>query len=126
MRLFFALMFVFVGTEAWMTIVTHEGEWHPTIAVAWCCWAAYSTLAALGIFHTLRMLPLMLFMIFYKTLWLIIVAYPLWKSGTLEGSAAEEMAYTFSAVILPIVFVPWKYVLRKYVLMERKTTEPQL
>ena len=120
MRLFFALMFVFVATDSWRVIFTHEGAWDPTGAVAWCSWAAYSTLAILGVFHTLRMLPIMLFMIFYKGLWLIVVAYPLWSAGTLKGSPAEEMAYMFSGIIIPIVFMPWKYVFKKYVLIEMK------
>lgn len=119
MRLFFALMFVFVATDSWSVIITHEGSWDPTRAVAWCSWAAYSTLAILGVFHTLRMLPIMLFMIFYKGLWLIVVAYPLWLAGTLKGSTAEPMAYMFSGIILPIIFMPWKYVFEKYILKEK-------
>jgi hypothetical protein len=59
-------------------------------------------------------------MIFYKGLWLIVVAYPLWKAGTLKGSPAEEIAYMFSGIIIPILFVPWKYVFKKYILFETK------
>ena len=120
MRLFFALMFVFVATDSWTFILTHEGAFDPIKAVAWCTWAAYSTLALLGVFHTLRMLPIMLFMIFYKGLWLIVVAYPLWSAGTLKGSPAEEMAYMFSGIIIPILFMPWKYVFKKYIVLEKK------
>ena len=36
-----------------------------------------------------------IFMIFYKTLWVIVVAYPLWRAGALAGSPAEEMAHIF-------------------------------
>jgi hypothetical protein len=121
MRLFFALMFVFIGYASWSHILSHKGEWEPANAVAWCTWAAYSTLAVLGLFHTLRMLPLMLFMIFYKGLWLIVVAYPLWKTNQLKGSPAEEMAGIFIWIFIPILFVPWKYVWRKYVLPGQKT-----
>jgi hypothetical protein len=123
MRLFFALMFVFVATDAWKVILTHEGPWDPTKAVAWCTWAAYSTLAILGVFHTLRMLPIMLFMIFYKLLWLIVVAYPLWSAGTLKGSPAEEMTYVFSGIIVPIIFMPWKYVFKKYILITKNSEQ---
>lgn len=121
MRLFFALMFVFVATDSWTTILTHRGAWDPTKAVAWCAWAAYSTLSLLGVFHTLRMLPIMLFMIFYKSLWLIVVAYPLWMAGTLDGSPAGEMTRVFSGVIIPIIFMPWRYVFEKYILKEKKS-----
>jgi hypothetical protein len=115
MRLFFALMFVFVAMDSWSAIITHTGSWKPLNAVAVSVWAAYSTLSFLGILHTLRMLPIMMFMIFYKTLWLIIVAYPLWVTGQLAGSDAEEMAKVFVWVALPIVFMPWGYVFRTYV-----------
>jgi hypothetical protein len=121
LRLFFALIFVFVATDSWRIIFTHEGPWEPTKAVARCVWAAYSTLAILGVFHTLRMLPVMLFIIFYKGLWLIIVAYPLWSAGTLKGSSAEQMTYIFLGVIVPILFMPWKYVFENYILIKKKT-----
>lgn len=119
MRLFFALMFIFVATDSWTVLLTQKGAWDPTRAVAWCTWAAYSTLAILGVFHTLRMLPIMLFMIFYKGLWLIFVAYPLWSTDALKGSPAEGMAYMFSGIIIPIIFMPWKYVFKKYILVEK-------
>lgn len=120
LRLFFALMFVFVALDSWKIIFTHEGPWDPTKAVARCVWVAYSTLAILGVYHTLRMLPIMLFMIFYKGLWLIVVALPLWLAGTLQSSPAEEMTRVFSGILIPIVFMPWKYVFKKYLLIERK------
>jgi hypothetical protein len=38
---------------------------------------AFATLAALGIIRPLKMLLILLLEIFYKVLWLVIVAYPL-------------------------------------------------
>jgi hypothetical protein len=52
--------------------------------------------------------------IFYKVLWLIIVAYPLWSAGTLAGSSAEDTTSVFSWVLLPIIAVPWGYVFLNY------------
>lgn len=114
MRIFFLLMFVFVGFDSWNAIVNHHGPWKPISAVAICVWAAYSTLSLLGVFHTLKMLPIMLFMILYKTLWLIVVAYPLWITNQLAGSDAEAMAGVFIWVIIPMVGMPWGYVVRTY------------
>lgn len=116
MRLFFALMFIFIGQSSWTHILTHKGPWEPMNAIAWCTWAAYSTLSLLGIYHTLRMLPIMLFMVFYKGLWLIAVAYPLWKTNTLTGSTAEELANIFIWIIIPLLFIPWKYVFQRFIL----------
>lgn len=116
LRLFYALMFVFVGMDSWMYILGHEGPWNPMAAVAWCVWAAYSALAGLGVLYPLRMLPIFLFMIFYKTLWLLVVAYPLWSAGELSGSPAEGMTRIFMWAPLTALVVPWGYVFHTYVI----------
>ena len=90
LRVLYFLMFVGVAFEAWKTIIAHEGPWDHTKAVAWCVWAAYPTLAIFGLLRPLRWLPIVIFMIFYKTLWVIVVAYPLWRAGTLAGSPADD------------------------------------
>jgi hypothetical protein len=116
LRVLYFLMAAFVATDAWATIVQHRGPWDHVRAVAWCVWAAYPTLAVLGLLHPPRMLPIMVFMIFYKTLWLLVVAYPLWRAGTLAGSPAEGMARVFVWAPLLAAAVPWAYVWRTYVL----------
>ena len=115
LRLLYFLMVAFVATDAWMTIITHQGEWDRFRALAFCVWAAYPTLAVLGLIHPLKMLPLMMFTIFYKSLWLMVVAYPLWRTGTLAGSPAEPMTKAFLWLPLAIIAVPWKYVFQNYV-----------
>jgi hypothetical protein len=69
----------------------------------------------LGLIHPLKMLPLMMFTIFYKSIWLIIVAYPLWRANALWGSPAEPMTKAFRWLPLAIIAVPWGYVVRNYV-----------
>jgi len=120
LRVLYFLMAAFVATDAWTGILTHQGPWDPHRAVAVSVWAIYPTLGILGLLHPLRMLPIMLFMIGYKTLWLAAVAYPLWRAGELAGSPAEGMAGVFVWVWVPILAVPWGYVLRHYVMWPRK------
>lgn len=119
LRLNYFLMAAFVATDSWRAIITHDGPWDPFRALATCVWAAYPTLALLGLIHPLRMLPLMLFTIFYKSIWLAIVSYPLWRAGTLAGSPAEAMTKAFLWIPLVIIAVPWKYVFQNYVLWSR-------
>ena len=114
LRLFYGLMAALVAPQAWTTLATHQGPWDPTRAVAWCVWAAYPTLSLLGVFKPLKLLPVMVFMLFYKGLWLAFVAYPLWSTGQLAGSPAYEMAHVFMWVWIPALFVPWGYVARTY------------
>jgi hypothetical protein len=114
LRLFYALMFLFIGRTSWVRIIEHQGSWEPTNAIAWCCWAAYSTLSFIGIFKPLRMLPIMLFMVFYKGLWLCVVALPLWRAHQLAGSPAEELAGIFAWIVIPLLFIPWRFVWKNY------------
>ena len=115
LRMLYFLMAAFVATGAWKTVLTHEGPWDPVRAVAWCVWVAYPTMSILGLIHPLRMLPIILFMIFYKTVWLAAVAYPLWHAGTLDGTQTGAMARDFSWLWIPVIAVPWGYVWRRYV-----------
>ena len=114
LRILYLLMFVGVGIDVWGTLLRHEGQWDHVRAVAFCVWAAYPTLGLLGLINPLRMLPLVLFMLFYKTLWLIFVAYPLWSTGQLAGSPAAEMAGVFAGILVLYPLMPWGYVLRTY------------
>jgi hypothetical protein len=120
LRTLYVMMAAFVATGAWSTVIGHEGPWDPVRAVAWCVWVAYPTLSVLGVLHPLRMLPIILFMIFYKTVWLAAVALPMWQSGTLAGSTAGEMARDFGWLWVPVIAVPWGYVLRTFVLPRRR------
>ena len=115
LRVFYFLMAAFVATDAWRTLLTHEGPWDHVRAVAWCVWATYPTLAVLGLIHPLRMLPIMFLTIGYKLLWLVFIALPLWRAGTLAGSPAEEMAKVFAWTPVLMAVVPWGYAYRTYV-----------
>lgn len=121
LRFFYFLAAAFVATWAWRTLLTHEGPWEQYRSVMICVWAAYPTLLAIGLIHPLRMLPIMLFTIFYKALWLGIVAYPMYRAGTLTPSALQ-MAKDFLWLPFAIVAVPWGYAVKTYVLPTRATS----
>src|SRR5271155_3486436 len=113
-------MFFVLGKDTWTHNLAHKGSWEPRDAMVWCVWTAFATLAALGIVRPLKMLPILLLEIFYKVLWLIIVAYPLWSAGTLVGSSAQGTTSAFLWVLLPIVAVPWGYVFSSYIYRPKK------
>jgi hypothetical protein len=115
LRLVFILMFFVLGRTTWTHILSHQGAWDPDKAMEWCVWNAFATLAGIGIFRPVRMLPILLLEVFYKVQWLLIVAYPLWRAGTLAGSPAEDITSAFVWVALPIVAIPWGYVVLTFI-----------
>ena len=116
LRVLYLLMSTFLAMDVWSYVLGHQGAWTNQEAVAWSVWAAFSALAILGLFRPLKMLPILFLEMFYKTMWLLLVAWPLWRAGTLAGSRAEEMTYVFLLVIIPYLITPWGYVFRTYVL----------
>ncbi|HEY4126960.1 MAG TPA: hypothetical protein VGN70_02840 [Gammaproteobacteria bacterium] len=116
MRVLYLLMATLLAMDVWNYVLGHQGVWTNQEAMVWSVWAGFSTLAILGVFHPLRMIPILLLEIFYKTMWLILVAYPLWRSGKFAGSSAEAMTYVFIPVVIVYLILPWGYVLRTYVM----------
>ncbi len=76
---------------------------------------AMSVLALLGLRYPQRMLPILLFEVGWKLTWLGVVALPLWLDGDLTG-ATREQAATVLWVAIVIAVIPWRHVLRQYVL----------
>ena len=119
LKLLFTLMFFFLTYDSWSHIFHHTGHWDPANSAAWFMWGSCSVIAVIGIRRPLKMLPIVLFEIVYKTAWLIVVAYPLYQRNELAGTPTEGMAHNFMLVILPIVAMPWRYFFRTYIVDKR-------
>lgn len=115
LRLFYLLMATLLAKDAWTFILNHQKPWQPYEATAWSVWAAVGLLAASGVLYPLRMLPIILFDIIYKSIWLVLVALPHIRAGTLAGSSAEATTYVYAPIILLALITPWGYVFRTYI-----------
>ena len=63
-----------------------------------------------------KILPIVLLEIVYNTVWLVVVYYPLLKKSELAGSPAKYIANVSILVILPIIYMPWQFFFRIYIL----------
>jgi hypothetical protein len=70
-------------------------------------------LAIIGLFSPVRMLPVILFDIVWKALWVGIVALPLVLRGEVTQGVAETL-FACAWVLPFVVIVPWGYVVRHY------------
>jgi len=119
LKLLYTLMFLFLSYTSWTHIIHHTGPWDPANSAAWFMWVSFGVIAFIGILHPLKMLPIVLLEIVYKTAWLIVIALPLYQRNELTGTPAEAMAGNFMLVILPIVAMPWRYFFRTYIVNKR-------
>jgi hypothetical protein len=70
-------------------------------------------LAFLGLRHPLEMLPLLLFELAWKTIWMLGYGLPQWSAGQYPPTFAEDFFnIAFGAVLL--VIIPWSYVWRRF------------
>lgn len=76
--------------------------------------AAFSILCAVGIRYPLQMLPILLWELLWKAMWLLLVAFPRWRAGTMDPATAQT-AIDCLAVVLVLLAVPWGHVVRHYV-----------
>jgi hypothetical protein len=60
------------------------------------------------------MLPVLLFEIVWKSIWLITVALPLWSANQLDARTWETVRdCLFGAILIPLI--PWRHVMAQYV-----------
>jgi hypothetical protein len=111
MRLLYLLNFVLLGLQVWPGLIHHVAPWDPVKGVAISFWAALSALSGLGLRYPLKMLPLLLLQLLYKSIWVIAVALPLW-SAFRSIELAKVMGY---GAIVDLIVIPWPYVVANYV-----------
>ena len=71
-------------------------------------------LAFLGLRYPLEMLPLLMFELAWKAIWMVFYGLPQWSAGQYPPTFAEDMFnIAFGAVLLFVI--PWGYVLRHFV-----------
>ena len=73
LRAAYLLMSVGLGLTIWPGILHPEKPWPLMYGVVQCVLAAVSLLALLGLRHPLKMLPLLMFEMIWKGLWLALV-----------------------------------------------------
>jgi hypothetical protein len=73
-------------------------------------------LACFGLRYPVQMLPILLFELAWKTIWLIDYGLPQWRAGGHTAQFTEDFkAIALGMILIPII--PWGYVFRHYVKM---------
>jgi hypothetical protein len=98
----------------WPLLINH-GPWELKAGTVQCMLVAMSVLALMGLRYPLRMLPILLFEVAWKLVWLGVIALPLWLDNKLEGATGEQAGWVLWVVII-IAVIPWRHVLTQYVM----------
>jgi hypothetical protein len=114
LRATYLLMVAGLGAYMWPALIANAqaDEISPNAVRSLLC--AVSVLAVLGLRYPLQMLPLMLFELIWKTIWLLAVALPMQLRGQIDADVAGSVFDCATGVIF-LIAIPWPYVWRHYV-----------
>jgi hypothetical protein len=113
MRAMYLVMAVGLGLTIWPLIVSHGSDVPRMTGVAWALLGTIGLLALLGLRYPLQMIPLLLFELTWKAIWLVAFALPRWLDGTLDAGMRSTVFDTSLGAVLLLV-IPWRYVWAHY------------
>lgn len=114
LRALYALIVVGLALFVWPTFLARLPEPPHYQGVVLTMLGAFSILCALGLRYPLQMLPILLWELLWKSMWLLLIALPRWRAGTMDA-VTTQTAIDCAAVVLVLLAVPWGYVARHYV-----------
>lgn len=114
MRFLFLLMATFMGSFVWYRILFQSADQPLQWGLAKSMLGALALMSLLGVRYPLQMLPLMLYEIAWKTIWLTLIALPAWLSGK-WNLEFQGLFNDCIGIVIAYFIVPWRYVWARYV-----------
>jgi len=114
MRIGYAFMGIGLAIVKWPLLVNNARSLPLWEGVVVCLLTAMSLLAFLGLRYPVRMLPILLFEVIWKLIWIATIAIPHLVSHDLD-SATRAVLVNCSFVVVIIAVVPWRFAWRHYV-----------
>ena len=80
-RLVFLLMAGFMGSFVWYRLIFESADIPVQQGLARSMLGALALLSLLGVRYPIQMLPLMIYEVAWKTIWLLLIAFRAWPAG---------------------------------------------
>jgi len=113
LRFGYLLMAVGLVLTQWPLLLNHPQSWPLMEGVKTCMLVALSILSFLGLRYPLKMMPILLFELGWKFIWVAVVVLPLWRADQLDP-ATLQVFYSCLVVLIVLAVVPWRYVVAQY------------
>lgn len=115
MRGLFFLNFISLAFDNWSTILFPEEQLGVLDGVTISFWAGFSLLNFIGIRFPLKMVPILMLQLLYKSAWIIGTYLPANSAATVSPGIQEFFWICVAGIVLNLVIIPWGYVYREYV-----------
>jgi hypothetical protein len=127
LRAAYLLIAVGLALMVWPRLINHTDDWALRRGDTFGLLAGIQVLAMLGIPYPIKMIPLLLFELVWKAIWLVTIALPLWRGGQIDPGTADSVNACVMGVVVSLIAIPWPYFVAAYVKapMDRWTTRTQ-
>ena len=114
LRFLYGFTAIGLALVVWPDVISHPNAPLLSAAASHSLLAGIGAMAALGLRYPLKMLPILLFEMLWKIIFLGFYALPLWATGEIdEGSWSNIRDCLVIVIFIPLI--PWRYVLATYV-----------
>src|SRR5215813_13942943 len=115
LRVAYLIMAGGLAVYVWPSVIRHSNDYAITHGAEVAMLAGLGAVAALGLRYPVKMLPILLFEVVWKAIYLIAFAYPVWSAHQVTPAMAEDIkAVSMVAILLPLI--PWRYAFTQYVM----------
>lgn len=115
LRAMYLLIAVGLGLVIWPSIISPSSVVANAGSVVRAMLGALALVSLLGLRYPLQMLPVLMFELAWKVIWIAASAIPMWMGPGLDAYASETLfACALGVVLVPLV-LPWAYLYRTYV-----------
>jgi hypothetical protein len=113
LRLCYMILAGGLGMFIWPSVIQHSPEFAASRGIQTSLLAGLGATAVLGLRYPTKMIPVLMFELIWKIIYLIAFAVPLWRAHQITDAVQADI----TAVLMVVVFVPlipWGYVWQQY------------
>jgi hypothetical protein len=114
LRGMYLLIAIGLGIGTWPAILSRPEHLSHVASQFRSVLGAVSLLALLGIRYPLEMLPLLLFELLWKSIWVLAFGLPLWLNQQLDANTRYVLNACLLGIVLTPLVLPWGYVISHY------------
>ncbi len=113
LRICYLILVVGIGLTFWPNVLQHTSEFAATRGIQFSLLAGLGLTAVLGLRYPVRMIPLLLFELIWKIIYLIFFALPLWRAHQITEAVASDI-FSVALVVIFLPLIPWGYVVHEF------------
>ncbi|MBY0238271.1 MAG: hypothetical protein K2X55_03045 [Burkholderiaceae bacterium] len=115
LRAMYLLVSVGLALSFWPALLHHSDLWAQRRGEMAAMLVGLSFLCVWGLRYPLQMLPLLIFELVWKIVWIVAFAYPLWQRGAMTPGVEESFYACLAGVVITPLVLPWRYIAHHYV-----------